>query len=99
MASRQKSVRLCNPALCLPWSIPCALWLEGVARQGLEASRRVLQQMGRRAATNKLVLRGIAAAVILLFLFVMWPASQVVQAVPPPPPPTSTLANKAAHLR
>lgn len=45
-----------------------------VARQGLEASRRVIQQMSRRASTNKLVMRGIAASILLLFLFLLWPA-------------------------
>jgi len=34
--------------------------------------------MGRRAATNKLVLRGIAVGVLLLLLFLLWPASQAV---------------------
>ena len=53
----------------------------GAAREGLEASRRVLRQMGRRAATNKAVLRGIFAVVLLMFLWIAWPSAEA----PSPP--------------
>lgn len=71
----------------------------GAAREGLDASRRILQQMGRRASTNKLVLRAIAGTVLLLLLFLLWPASQAATIAPPPPTSLAVHPKAARHGR
>jgi len=71
----------------------------GAAREGLDASRRILQQMGRRASTNKLMLRAIAGTVLLLLLFLLWPASQAATSAPPPPTSLAVHPKAARHGR